>query len=180
MFKDGWMEVLKRSPSCLSVYKRAKFKEDKDHVLSGFLSASTLQEFRKSDAVWKLALKLWVFIWDRNFSSAYSDDLLQLIHLSPLSSPTFSSTIVHLLQSPAWLSYADLLYLSKDTDAAAAALVLEEIMELESTWAMSERSKWSKAEKRSNLSTKWFGAAIQSMRNSVAVSYFSSAPGPRG
>lgn len=30
----------KRSFSCLSVYKRAIFKEDKDHALSGFLQSS--------------------------------------------------------------------------------------------------------------------------------------------
>lgn len=90
----------------------------------------------------------------------------------------FSSTIVRVLLSAALLSYPDLLYLFKDTEPAAA-LVLKKIMELESTWAMSETRKWSKAEKRSNLGTKWFGAVIQSMGNNAPVSYFSSAPGPQ-
>lgn len=61
--------------------------------------------------------------------------------------PYFFSTIVPLLLPAALFSYPDLLYPLKDT-VAAAALVLEEIMELESTWAMSERRKWSKAEKK--------------------------------
>lgn len=119
-------------------------------------------------------------VWEVFFLSEFIYSSVQVIHLcpSPLWFLYFSSTIVHPLLSAAWLSYPDLLYRSKDTEAAAA-LVLEEIMELESTWAMSERRKWSKAEKRSNLSTKWFRAAIQSMGNSAAVSYFSSAPGPR-
>ena len=53
-----------------------------------------------------------------------------LLTLSSSDSLLFS-TIVPLLLSAAWLSYPDLLYyLSKDTEAAAA-LVREEIMELE-------------------------------------------------
>lgn len=108
---------------------------------------------------------------------SFSVDSQEVFCPSHLQFPTFSSTIVHLLLSAAWLSYPDLLYPLKDTEAAAA-LVLEEIMELESTRAMSERQQVIKSGEKKQPQHK-NGAAIQSMGNSAPVSSFSPAPGPR-